>query len=120
MLIKTRVLDESLNAVFQAHTKISAHNLIEVAKSREALARSKGPTWAADAIPVFGKMLINLTRSETLGDEVDNAAIQVAMAAWLYDSIYCGLDADTFARSDLQFTMLPDGTVEYKRLPAAS
>ena len=90
MLIKTRVLDESLNTVFQAHTKISVHNLIEVAKSRDALARSKGPSWAADAIPVFGKMLINLMRLETLGDEVDNAAIQVAMAAWLYDSITVG------------------------------
>lgn len=120
MLIKIRVLDESLNTVFQAHTEISAHNLIEVAKSRAALARRNGPSWAADAVPVFGNMLINLMRSETLGDEVDNAAIQVAMAAWLYDSIYGALDADTFARSDLQFTMLPDGAVEYKRLPAPS
>ena len=120
MFIKTRVLDESLNTVFQAHTEISAHNLIEVATSREGLARSKGPSWAADAIPVFGKRLIALMRSATLGEEVDNAAIQVAMAAWLYDSIYGGVDADTFARSDLQFTMLPDGAVEYKRLPAPS
>lgn len=120
MLIKTRVLDESLNTVFQAHTEISARNLIEVAKSREALARSKGPNWAADAIPVFGEKLIVLMRSATLGDEVDNAAIQVAMAAWLYDSIYCGLDADTFASSDLQFTMLAGGAVEYKRMPTDS
>ena len=118
MLIKTRVLDKSLQTVFQAHTEISAENLIEVARSREALVRSKGANWAADAIPVFGKRLIDLMRSQTLGDEVDNAAIQVAMAAWLYDSIYGGLDADTFVRSDLQFTMRPDGAVEYTRLPA--
>lgn len=120
MLIKTRVLDESLNTVFQAQTEISARNLIEVAESREALARSKGPDWTADAIPVFGKMLIVLTRSGTLGSEVDNAAIQVAMAAWLHDSIYCGLDADTFERSFLEFTMLQDGTVKYDRRPAAA
>jgi hypothetical protein len=118
MLIKTCVLDESLNTVFQAHTEISAHNLIEIAKSREALVRSKGRSWAADAIPVFGMKLISLMRSATLGVEVDDAAIQVAMAAWLFDSIYADLDADTFARSELQFTMLSNGAVEYKRQPA--
>ncbi|MEQ1682094.1 MAG: hypothetical protein ABL916_00490 [Burkholderiaceae bacterium] len=120
MLIKTRVLDESLDAVFEAHTEISAPNLIEIARSREALALSKGQDWTADAIPVFGKMLIDLTRSGALGSEVDSAAIQVAMAAWLHDSIYCGLDADTFERSDLEFTMLQDGTVRYDRRPAVA
>ena len=120
MLIKTQVLDESLNTVFQAHTEINARNLVELAKSRETMARSKEPDWTADAIPVFGKMLIALMRSATLGDEVDHAAIQAAMAAWLSDSIYGGFDEDTFARSDLEFTMLQDGAVMYKRRPAAA
>ncbi len=120
MLIKTRVLDESLNTVFQAHTTINARNLIEMTKPREALARSKGPEWTAGAIPVFGKLLVDLMRSATLGDDVDDAAIHVAMAAWLHDSVYGGLDADTFASSDLEFTMLPGGAVKYDRHPAAA
>ena len=39
-----------------------------VAKSREALVREKGAKWAADAIPVFGQELINIMKTEELGD----------------------------------------------------
>lgn len=120
MLITTRVLDKSLNSVFQAHTEIDARNLVTVAKSREELARSKGPDWTAGAIPVFGKKLIDVMRTAALGDEIDRAAIDVAMAAWLFDSAYGGLNEEAFIQCDLEFTMLQDGTVKYDRRPGSA
>ena len=120
MQVKTRVLDETGQPVFQGHTKINAQNLILVAKSREALVREKGAQWAADAIPVFGKELIKLMKTEQLGEVMDNAAMTVAMAAWLYESVYCQVPAALFMASDLEFVMSHDGIVAYTRLPGTT
>ena len=44
--------------------------------------------------------------------------LDVALAAWLVDSIYDGVTAETFMNSDLRFTMFPGGAVKYDRIPA--
>lgn len=103
ILIRTRVLDDNWERIFEADTRINAERLIQIAKSRESLARRKGMEWTAGAVPFFGTELIRAMKAEELGPAIDDAAIQVAMAAWLLDSIYGGLDADTFMGSTLQF-----------------
>jgi len=118
ILIRTRVLDDNWERIFEADTRINAERLIQIARSREPLARRKGMEWTAGAVPFFGTELIRAMKAEELGPAIDDAAIQVAMAAWLLDSIYGGLDAHTFMGCTLQFTMLPGGAVEYTRLPA--
>ncbi len=118
MLIETRVLNEAQILVFHARTQIDALNLMILAESREDLVRQKGAIWAAGVIPFLGQELIKVMRSEQLGDAIDKAAIDVAMAAWLSESIYEGLDAETFVQSNLEFTMMPGGAVKYDRRPA--
>jgi hypothetical protein len=118
MLIKTKVLNEFLSPVFEGQTKINANELVRIAKSREEIARSKGAEWAAGAIPFFGQELINTMKKGELGAALDKAAIEVAMVAWLFDSIYAGVDTETFIASDLNFTMTHDGIVRYDRAPA--
>ena len=44
--------------------------------------------------------------------------MNAAMAAWLCDSIYDGVTAEAFIRSDIAFTILSNGAVKYERLPA--
>lgn len=112
------MLDDNWERIFEADTRINAERLIQIARSREPLARRKGMEWTAGAVPFFGTELIRAMKAEELGPAIDDAAIQVAMAAWLLDSIYGGLDANTFMGCTLQFTMLPGGAVEYTRLPA--
>ncbi len=109
ILIRTRVLDDNWERIFEADTRINGERLIQIAKSRESLARRKGMEWTAGAVPFFGTELIRAMKAEELGPAIDDAAIQVAMAAWLLDSIYGGLGADAFMGSTLQFTMLPGG-----------
>nr|CCA80600.1 conserved hypothetical protein [blood disease bacterium R229] len=109
------MLDDNWERIFEADTRINAERLIQIAKSRESLARRKGMEWTAGAVPFFGTELIRAMKAEELGPAIDDAAIQVAMAAWLLDSIYGGLDADTFMGSTLQFAR--GGAVEYTRLP---
>lgn len=119
MFIKTRVLDEKWNPVFEAETEVDAIYLMLVSESREELVRSKGADWAAGAIPFFGQELINAMKSGQQGHPIEKAAIEVAMAAWLFDSIYGGLDAEAFVKSNLEFTMMPGGAVKYDRRPSS-
>ncbi|SMG61528.1 hypothetical protein SAMN06265784_1232 [Paraburkholderia susongensis] len=87
-----------------------------VAESKEDLVREKGEEWAAGAIPFFGGELINVMKAGELGKAVDKAAIELAMAVWLFDSIYCGLSPEVFVKCDLDLTMWHDGTVVCTRV----
>lgn len=118
MFIKTKVLDEKLNLVLQAKTEINAEALVDIAASREELALSKGAKWFSGAITFFALELISLTKLGTIGEPLNKAAIELALVVWVFDTVFCGLDAATFMQSDLEFTMLNDGTVKYNRVAA--
>lgn len=116
MLVKTVVLDSNMQEVFAHEMEINALRLMVAAESREEQARKKGAEWTSGAIPFFGGELINAIRGKHSADKVEQQAINVAMCAWLFDSIYCGVTAEAFAKSDLVFTMLPGGAVKYDRV----
>ena|ERR1035437_10161836 len=118
MIIKTKVLDDSFTPIFVAQTEIDALSLMTTAESREAFAREKGQAFTAGAIPYFGQELIKCMQAGKHGDSIENEAIQVAMVAWLHDSIYGGVTAESFVKSDLEFTMTLDGIVKYDRYPS--
>ena len=115
MILKLQVLDELLEPMFQVQTEINALHLVVVAESREATARDRGEAWTVGAITFFAKTLIDLMNAGVSGEAVERAAVDLAMAAWLHDSIYRGVDEDLFLRCELEFTLQQDGTVEYER-----
>ncbi|ALZ70334.1 hypothetical protein BRN52_01315 [Xanthomonas oryzae pv. oryzae] len=51
-------------------------------------------------------------------DDVTKAIIQMLMAAWLFDSLYCGLTAAHYLESDMKFTIAADGAVAHTRVDA--
>src|SRR5262249_47517391 len=115
MLIKTIVLDKSCNPVFQSQVEVDALYLMIAAESREQLCREKGAEFTAGWIPFLGKELIKEMESGKRGDPIDYAAINIALAAWLFGSIYGGIDAEAFRKSDLEFTITHEGIVKYTR-----
>jgi hypothetical protein len=119
MRIETRAVDEAGQLVFQGRTEVDALALMVMAESRESLARSKGRAFTAGAIPFFGAQLVEAARSGKEQHELKKAALDVALFAWLVDSIYDGVTAEAFMKSDLRFTMLPGGAVKYDRIPAS-
>ena len=115
MIIKTRILDNSFRPIFDAETEIDALRLMITAESREAFALEKGEKFTAGAIPFFGQALIKDMQSGKRGDAIDLAAVNVALVAWLHDSIYGGVSAESFVKCDLEFTMTQEGIVKYDR-----
>lgn len=120
MKIVSIVVDGSEQIVFRGHTTLEPSRLLQVAAKREALARQKGEQFVKEAIPVFAKKLVETAQRQELGEEINAAAAEVAMMAWLLESQFHGLTADAFAACDLEFTMFPGGVVRYDRRPAVA
>jgi hypothetical protein len=116
ILIETMVIDEAGQLAFDGLTEVDGLSLMVLAESREDLARSKGRGFTEGAIPFFASELVNVVRRGEPQEAVDKAAIDVALAAWLVDSIYGGVSAEAFLSSKLRFTMVPGGAVRYDRI----
>lgn len=119
MRIEALAVDEAGQLVFRGQMDVDALNLMVMAETRENLARSKGRSFVEYMISTFGAQLIEAAKSGQGQSEVDKAALTVAMAAWLMDSIYGGVAAESFMNSNLRFTMFSGGAVKYDRIPAS-
>lgn len=120
MLIKARVVDEFWNPVFETQTEINPVALMVVAEQQETMAREKGADWIHGAITFYGQELVRLMSATRGKETIDKAVMELALVTWLFDSISCGLSAEIFAQSNLQFTVTSDGIVKYDRIPANS
>ena len=88
MQIETLAVDETGHIRFQAMHEVDAVALMVMAETREELARSKGRAFTEGAIPFFGAELIEAARGGKRKDDIHKAAVDVALAAWLVDSLY--------------------------------
>lgn len=118
MIVYTEVLDESAQVSFQGHTEINGLMLTVVAESREDLVRKKGPEFAQGAIPFFGSQLVEALKSRKSDTALKEAIVDMTMATWLYEFVFCGMTPEQFVASDLIFTINHIGAVGFKRLPA--
>ncbi|MFC0269631.1 hypothetical protein [Kushneria aurantia] len=116
MLIKVRVFDEKQEEVVFYQTEINADAMIKIAEPRVGMVQEKGKAWAQGAVPFFGKQLVDAVKLDD-EKEVEKNAIQAAMSAWLFDSIFEGVTAQQFKASDLDFSLHPTGMVVYRRVP---
>ncbi|MET0026446.1 MAG: hypothetical protein ABW101_02315 [Candidatus Thiodiazotropha sp.] len=99
-----------------SRTEINPYALIELSESKESIIRERGEEWANGAVPALGKSLIQVAINSDLGEAVENAAIEVSMAAWLSKSVYRGIESESFIASNLIFTMIPDSSVKCDRV----
>jgi len=115
MKVTTLVLNTDGDPHFQSEDKFDIENLFGVAKTREQNARDKGAEWTAGAVTFFGSEVVKAVNTGEHGD-VSKAIIQMLMATWLFDSLYCGITAAHYLESDMKFTITADGAVAYTRV----
>lgn len=116
MLLRIYRVDENSQKTLMAELQVDALRLMLVAEDREENTRRRGRVWAAGAVPFFAQELLKAIQTGQPRESQDLQATNVAMSAWLYDSIYVGVTAEQFVRSDLTFVLLPDGAVECERV----
>ncbi|MTV56381.1 hypothetical protein [Pseudoduganella buxea] len=109
-------MDDTMLTKLVSETQVDALRVIIMAESREEEARKRGRTWTKGVVPFFAQKLIAAAKDNMSKDEVEMHAANAAMAAWLCDSIYDGVTAEAFTRSDIVFTLLPNGAVKYDRV----
>jgi len=117
MLLTTHVLNPDGTTICEFAFTIDAINLMITAEPREETMRAKGAAWTAGGVSFFGQQLVKAVKAQSTKD-MEHAVMQMTMAVWLYQSIYGNLDAETFARSDLFYTVAADGTVRHDRVIA--
>lgn len=120
MLIRVFTTDDNAETSLAAEMEVDAAGLMEMAQPREAQARDMGQEWTAGAIPFFVQELVNALQSGESEDEIETQALNAAMTAWLYDSLYDGVSAEVFSGCDLIFTLSPGGVVQYDRSPSTA
>lgn len=109
-----------LNAKGEPHFKttqyLKADTLMAFAKDREQLVRKEGADWTTGLISFYGQELVKAVKVGENKD-VDMAVMNMVMAAWLFDSVFCGITADTYRRPKFEFVITDDGIVSHKRIP---
>jgi hypothetical protein len=114
MKVKTLVLNADGEPHFQSEGHFNIENLFEITKIREQNFRDKGEKWTGGAVSFFGSEVVKAVDTGEHHD-VSEAIIQMLMATWLYDSLYCGITAIHYIESDMQFTVAANGVVAYTR-----
>lgn len=113
MLINITVLDDAFSPVFKYQTEINQLNLMIIAESREKMVKEKGAEWTAGGVTFCGKQLVEkFNASNKKNPDLQKEATETAMALWLFQSIYCGVTAESFMKTNLDLRISPDGTVQ--------
>lgn len=116
MKVMTLVLNADGELHFQSEDQFNIEKLFEITKTREQISRDKGAEWTAGAVSFFGGEVVKAVNTGE-HDDVSKAVIQMLMAAWLFDSLYCGVTAAHYLESDMKFTIAADGAVVHTRVP---
>lgn len=119
MNVTTLVLNAEGEPHFKSEDEFDIKNLIEIAKEREQNVREKGAEWAAGAVSFFGGEVVKAVNTGE-HDDVTKAIIEMLMAAWLFDSLYCNLTATHYLESHMKFTIAADGAVAQTRVDTVS
>lgn len=117
MIIHLKALGLDGKIAFEGQVKIDPLKLMILAESREEFVRSKGRTFAEGAVPFWATQAFKAAMGEGDHDELHQLTVNVAMSAWLFDSIYDGITAEQFMGFNLHFTLLPSGAVKIDRIP---
>lgn len=118
MQVTTLVLNAAGEPHFQGEDQINLEILFEFAKTREQISRDKGAEWTAGVVSFFGSEVV---QAVNMGEHVDvtRAIMQMLMATWLFDSLYCGITAAHYRESAMQFTVTTGGSVAHTRVLAS-
>lgn len=113
MMISATILDASLAPVFEYHTEIDQLRLMILAESREDRVRQKGATWAEGGVAHFGKACVDkFNAAQEQAPDLEKELTDTVMALWLYQSLFMGIKAESFMKTNLDLRISPDGTVQ--------
>lgn len=115
MKVTTLVLNAAGDPHFRAEDQFDPRHFFEFAAAREQKVRDMGEDKAASAIPFWGSEVLKAVETGE-NDDVTKAILPMAMAAWLYDSIYMGVGEAQYRKSSLEFTIWTNGMVQHKRI----
>ena len=115
MDISITVLNETGGIAHRSHMSVDGLMLTVAAESRQDIARAKGPDWTHGAITHYGSEILDAVRMRKPNKELELSTYNLAMAVWVFGSVFGEQTTEQFVDSDLAFTITPDGIVRYDK-----
>lgn len=119
MRITTRFLDEAGNIVFRSQSATSAAELLARARTHAPRYRKQGVNWALNLLSEHGAQFVSAIKASHWQDDIEQAAVDIAVSAFLIDTLFGGIAPQEFAGGDLLVTILDDHTTTFQRIPPA-
>lgn len=116
MDIAITIMDSTNGIAHRSRQTVDALMLAVVSEPRQDMAREKGPDWTHGAITFFGLELAKAIQLRVPSVEIDRLVMNLAIAVWVFSSVFEGLTAENFVDSNLSLTVTPDGMVRCERL----
>jgi hypothetical protein len=101
---------------FFVQTDIPILRLMIMAESREDLARKKGREFTEGSIPFFMSELVKSISASAPQSTIEKCLYDLAMMAWIVDSVFNMVSAEEFVKTHLVFSFLQGGAVKYDRV----
>ena len=119
MRITTRFLDETGNTVFRYQSTTSSAVLFAQARAHAPRYRKQGVNWALNLLSERGAQFVSTIQAGNWQHEVEQAAVDLAVSAFLIDTLFGGIAPPEFACGDLLVTILDDHTTTFQRIRPA-
>ncbi|MGM3276039.1 hypothetical protein [Ralstonia sp. 24A2] len=116
MRLTIRFLDEAGNIVFRYQLATSSSALHQAARAHTLRYRKHGVNWALDFLSELGAQCALAIEAGNGQDEIAQSAVDIAMSAFLIDTLFGGIAPQAFLRGDLLITILDDHTTTFQRI----
>lgn len=116
MNIHLKALNSAGELILEGTTAVDGTHLVAISESRVAMAREKGRAFTEGAVAFFAAEMLKAAQAGASNDALEGQAFNVAMSAWLAESIFGGVSEDDFVNSNLHFTLRADGSVKSERI----
>jgi hypothetical protein len=120
MMIKTRVFDEFGVAKLRCVAEVDSASVIETAQTLRGAYRQMGVVWLFALLGLQGEGLVELMRLNISDDRRTVILTEMAVSAFLIDTLFGGVSPRTFLACDLSFVIEHDNAITFQKLDRAS
>jgi hypothetical protein len=116
MMIKTRVFDESGAARLRCCTEVAPASVMEAARSLKGAYHKMGIVRLFELLGTQGQGLVAVLSANVSGNRRTEILKEMAVSAFLIETLFGGVSPNTFLASDLSFVIAHDNAITFQKL----
>jgi hypothetical protein len=119
MMIKTRVFDEFGAAKLRCCAEVASASVMDAARSLKSTYHEMGVVRLFELLSTQGQGLVAVLSANVSGYRRTEILNEMAVSAFLIDTLFGGVSPNTFLASDLSFVIAHDNAITFQKLAGA-